>query len=84
MALEAQTVTPDTSWRRRDLGYVFTWLWLVGVVIILPMYGWQAWTAEPAVMLGERLGGIAFLVFLLMFGVLWILLIRFLRRRARK
>jgi hypothetical protein len=68
-----------------DVGYVFTWLWLVVAVFISVVYIWEAYIAESSVMTpGERIGGVVFLVFLLISSVLWILLTRFLRRRVHK
>jgi lysylphosphatidylglycerol synthetase-like protein (DUF2156 family) len=74
-----------------DIGYVFMYFWLACAVVIVAFTIWAAYIADPSVMspdslnrdspTTEKIAHIVSTVFLVAFGVLWLFLVRFLRRR---
>jgi hypothetical protein len=77
-----------------DVGYVFTYVWVAFAVIGLGMCTWALFVADPALMApgslnrnsstAEKVAATGFAVFLVAFGVGWLFLTRYLRRRSRR
>jgi hypothetical protein len=75
-----------------DIAHVFMYFWIAGTVFTAAFVIWAACMADPSVMDPDSLNRdspaiekavhIGFVVFLVAFGVLWLFLIRFLRRRS--